>query len=85
MAVGAHLAANTGLIGTGLDPVVARIILDGAPLRTAIHGAVRMRPSVEALQEFKVEAGFYQADLGTESGAQIISAIRPGTRHHRRI
>jgi hypothetical protein len=55
------------------------IILDGAPLRTAIHGAVRMRPSVEALQEFKVEAGFYQADLGTESGAQIISAIRPGT------
>jgi len=55
------------------------IILDGAPLRPAIHGAVRMRPSVEALQEFKVEAGFYQADLGTESGAQIISAIRPGT------
>jgi Carboxypeptidase regulatory-like domain len=55
------------------------IILDGAPLRTAIHGAVRMRPSVEALQEFKVEAGFYQADLGTESGAQIISAIRPGS------
>lgn len=55
------------------------IILDGAPLRTAIHGIVRMRPSVEALQEFKVEAGFYQADLGTESGAQIISAIRPGS------
>jgi len=55
------------------------IILDGAPLRTAIHGVVRMRPSVEALQEFKVEAGFYQADLGTESGAQIISAIKPGS------
>ncbi|MDQ2900236.1 MAG: hypothetical protein M3Y07_10590, partial [Acidobacteriota bacterium] len=31
------------------------------------------------LEEFKVEAGFYQADLGVESGAQIISAIRPGT------
>ena len=29
-AVGAHVAANTGLIGTDLDPVVARIILDGA-------------------------------------------------------
>jgi len=55
------------------------IMLDGAPLRTAIHGAVRMRPSVEALEEFKVESGFYSAEFGTESGAQIISAIRPGS------
>lgn len=54
------------------------IMLDGAPLRTSIHAAVRMRPSVEALQEFKVEAGFYSAEYGTQSGAQIISAIRPG-------
>src|SRR5581483_5931985 len=30
-------------------------------------------------QEFKVESGFYTADLGNESGAQIISAIRPGS------
>ena len=55
------------------------IILDGAPLKTVMHGEVRMRPSVEALAEFRVEAGFYGADLGTQSGAQIISAIRPGT------
>jgi allophanate hydrolase len=34
-AVGAHLAANTGLIGTDLDPVVARIILDGARFTAA--------------------------------------------------
>ncbi|MBI3696185.1 MAG: TonB-dependent receptor [Acidobacteria bacterium] len=54
------------------------IMLDGAPLRTSIHAAVRMRPSVEALQEFKVEAGFYSAEFGTQSGAQIVSAIRPG-------
>jgi hypothetical protein len=55
------------------------IILDGAPLATAIHGAVRMRPSIEALEEFKVESGLYSAEFGTESGAQIISAIRPGS------
>jgi len=54
------------------------IILGGAPLRTAMHGEVRMRPSVEALEEFRVEAAYYDADLGTQSGAQIISAIRPG-------
>jgi hypothetical protein len=55
------------------------IMLDGAPLRTALHSAVRMRPSVEALQEFRVEAGFYSAEFGTQSGAQIVSTIRPGT------
>ena len=54
------------------------IMLDGAPLRTSIHAAVRMRPSVEALQEFRVEAGSYSAEFGTQSGAQIISTIRAG-------
>jgi allophanate hydrolase len=34
-AVGAHLAANTALIGTDLDPVVARVILDGARFTAA--------------------------------------------------
>ncbi len=55
------------------------IYLDGAPLRTTIHGAVRMRPSVEAIQEFRVEAGWYSAEYGTQSGAQIVATIRPGT------
>ena len=55
------------------------IILDGAPLRTGIHGMVRMRPSVEAIQEFRVESGWYNAEYGTQSGAQIITSIRPGT------
>jgi hypothetical protein len=54
-------------------------VLDGAPIRTSIHAAIRMRPSVEALQEFRVVAGFYSAEFGTESGAQIVAAIRPGT------
>jgi hypothetical protein len=55
------------------------ILLDGASLRTSIHGAVRMRPSVEAIQEFKVESGWYSAEYGTQSGAQIIATMRPGT------
>ncbi|MBV6430674.1 MAG: hypothetical protein IANPNBLG_00790 [Bryobacteraceae bacterium] len=55
------------------------IYLDGAPLRTSIHGAVRMRPSVEAIEEFRVEAGWYSAEYGTQSGAQIVATIRPGT------
>jgi hypothetical protein len=56
-----------------------QILLDGASLKTAIHGSVRMRPSVEAIEEFRVEAGWYSAELGTQSGAQIVATIRPGT------
>jgi hypothetical protein len=55
------------------------ILLDGAPLKTSIHGSVRMRPSVEAIEEFRVEAGWYSAEYGTQSGAQIVATIRPGT------
>ena len=55
------------------------IMLDGAPLKTSMHGAVRMRPSVEAIEEFRVESGWYSAEYGTQSGAQIIATIRPGT------
>ena len=42
-AVGAHIAANTSLIGNGLDPVVARIILDGARFTAAELFADRER------------------------------------------
>jgi hypothetical protein len=38
-----------------------------------------MRPSVEAIQEFKVESGWYSAEYGTQSGAQIIATMRAGT------
>ena len=54
-------------------------LLDGAPIRTSLHASMRLRPSVEALQEFKIESGFYSAEFGTQSGAQIVSSIRPGT------
>jgi hypothetical protein len=37
-----------------------------------------MRPSVEAIEEFRVEAGWYSAEYGTQSGAQIVATIRPG-------
>ena len=53
--------------------------LDGAPLKTSMHGVIRMRPSVEAIEEFRVESGWYSAEYGTQSGAQIVAAMRPGT------
>ena len=86
MSPGPRSSVTTGGFGPGYGIVAQgqkmhnnNIILDGAPLRTGIHGMVRMRPSVEAVSEFRVEAGWYNAEYGTQSGAQIIVSIRPGT------
>jgi allophanate hydrolase len=56
--VGAHLAANTGLIGTDLDPVVARIILDGARFTAADLFADQQRLDRLAARAAAVLAGF---------------------------
>jgi allophanate hydrolase len=57
-AVGAHVAANTGLIGTDLDPVVARIILDGARFTAADLFADQQRLDRLAAQAAATLSGF---------------------------
>ncbi len=74
--------AGFGIAAAGQKVHNNWIVLDGAPLRTVIHGVTRMRPSVEAVEEFRVEYGWYNAEYGTQSGAQIISTIRPGTNQY---
>jgi allophanate hydrolase len=57
-AVGAHVAAHTGLIGTDLDPVVARIILDGARFTAADLFADQQRLDRLAAQAAATLSGF---------------------------
>jgi hypothetical protein len=71
--------AGFGIASMGQKVHNNAVQLDGAPLKTSMHGVIRMRPSVEAIEEFRVESGWYSAEYGTQSGAQIIAAMRPGT------
>jgi allophanate hydrolase len=57
-AVGAHVAAHEPLIGTGLDPVVARIILDGAEPSAAELFADRQRLDLLSARVAGAVAGF---------------------------
>ncbi|HEY1819834.1 MAG TPA: allophanate hydrolase [Trebonia sp.] len=57
-AVGAHIAANTALIGDSLDPVVAQIILDGARFTAAEQFADAERLDRLAAQAASALAGF---------------------------
>jgi hypothetical protein len=86
MSRGPASSVTTGSLGVGFGIAAMgqkvhnnMVILDGAPIRQSTWSILRMRPSVEALQEFRVESGWYSAEYGTQSGAQIVSTIRPGT------
>src|SRR5947209_9675605 len=70
--------AGFGIASMGQKVHNNAVQLDGAPLKTSMHGVIRMRPSVEAIEEFRVESGWYSAEYGTQSGAQIVATIRPG-------
>src|SRR5262249_37555165 len=70
--------AGFGIASMGQKVHNNAVQLDGAPLKTSMHGVIRMRPSVEAIEEFRVESGWYSAEYGSQSGAQIIAAMRPG-------
>jgi hypothetical protein len=71
--------AGFGIASMGQKVHNNAVQLDGAPLKTSMHGVIRMRPSVEAIEEFRVESGWYSAEYGTQSGAQIVAAMKPGT------
>lgn len=53
-------------------------ILDGADVKAYLIN-FSMIPSLDAVQEFRVETTPYAADLGTSPGAQIIITTRSGT------
>ncbi|HLJ13580.1 MAG TPA: carboxypeptidase regulatory-like domain-containing protein [Bryobacteraceae bacterium] len=53
--------------------------LDGVMVTEARVNTVPFTPSPEAISEFKVLAGTYSAEYGTNSGAQLVMALRAGT------
>jgi hypothetical protein len=55
--------AGFGIASMGQKVHNNAVQLDGAPLKTSMHGVIRMRPSVEAVEEFRVESGWYSAEM----------------------
>ena len=54
-------------------------MLDGAENNSAIEGVAVVIPSVDAIQEFKVQTANYSAEFGRASGAIVNIAIKSGT------
>ena len=53
--------------------------LDGVVATEARVNTVPFTPSIEAVEEFKVQSGSYSAEYGTNSGAQLTIVLKSGT------
>jgi hypothetical protein len=56
--------------------------LDGVQVTEARVNTVTFTPSIEAVEEFKVQSGSYSAEYGTNSGAQLTIVLRSGTNQY---
>jgi hypothetical protein len=52
--------------------------MDGSVIQDNLINSVSFRPSVEAIEEFKVQTGSFSAEFGMFSGAQVNMALRSG-------
>ncbi len=54
-------------------------LLDGLSLNDLTYNHLSASPSVDAIQEFKVQSGLYSAEFGSANGAQINISLKSGT------
>jgi hypothetical protein len=69
----------TGLAGPGQRDINQNITLDGAVAVDAHKNSMMFIPSLEAVQEFKVQSAVYSAEFGMNSGMQANVAVKSGT------
>jgi hypothetical protein len=56
-----------------------QFLIDGVPAKENQHESNSISPSVDAIQEFRVQTSNYSAELGTEAGGQINLVTKSGT------
>ena len=72
-------AATIAISANGQRDTNQHATLDGVAVTEARVNTVPFTPSVEAVQEFKVQSGSYSAEYGTNAGAQLTIALKSGT------
>jgi hypothetical protein len=56
-----------------------QFLVDGVPAKENQHESNSISPSIDAIQEFRVQTSNYNAEFGTEAGAQINLVTKSGT------
>ncbi len=68
-----------GLSANGQRDLNQNITLDGVAAVDGFKSAMLFVPSIEAVEEFKIQSAVYSAEYGMNSGAQANVAVRSGT------
>jgi len=70
---------GVALTANGQRAEYNNFLLDGVDNNSTLNGVATIVPSVDALQEFKVQTSNYSAELGRAAGAVVNIAIKQGT------
>src|SRR6266404_7438319 len=79
LSVGSATGSNGSGIAIGGRDSQNNFTLDGASNNARQFGNIAMRPSIDAIQEFKVQTNSYTADLGQAAFGQVSLITKSGT------
>jgi hypothetical protein len=72
-------AVRTRVVANGSRDIWMQVNINGISAVNNRHNFVNFYPSIDAIEEFKVQSGNYSAEYGGNSGANINMQLRPGT------
>ncbi len=67
------------IVSSGQRENQNQVTIDGIVIQNNLINATSVRPSMDAIEEFKVQTGNFSAEFGNYSGAQINIALRSGS------
>ncbi len=76
---GSHLGARGGVVIAGMDEHYQSFYIDGVDNVDTIIRNFAYRPSIDAIEEFKVQSTGYAAEFGRNAGAVVNVTTRSGT------
>jgi len=68
-----------GVTANGQRDITPNITLDGVNATDGFKSAMLFSPSIEAIEEFKIQSAVYSAEYGMNSGAQMNVVIKSGS------
>ena len=71
--------ANSGVNVNGAREASNNFLLDGVDNNDLFLNRLVVNPSVDSIQEFKIQASSYDAEYGRSGGAQVNVALKSGT------
>ncbi len=75
----AENAVRTDIVANGARDINMQVSMDGVTAVNNRHNFVVFYPSIDAIQEFKVQSGNYSAEYGGNAGANVSVQLKSGT------